>query len=62
MKKAEQDIFYFLEVGCGAGYTAILAALASQKCHVWATDINDTAVKNTVRRQFCIFLYSFLFH
>ena len=45
-KKAEQESFDFLEVGCGAGYTAILAALASPKCHAWATDINETAVKN----------------
>ena len=46
--KAEEESFDFLEVGCGAGYTAILAALASQKCHVWATDINEAAVKNTI--------------
>ena len=47
-KKAEEESFDFLEVGCGAGYTAILAALASEKCHVLATDINETAVKNTI--------------
>ncbi|XP_078353635.1 release factor glutamine methyltransferase-like [Oculina patagonica] len=47
-KKAEEESFDFLEVGCGAGYTAILAALASPKCHVLATDINETAVKNTI--------------
>ena len=49
MKKSEDaTTFDFLEIGCGAGYTAILAALASQKCKVWATDINDIAVKNTI--------------
>ncbi|XP_078353634.1 release factor glutamine methyltransferase-like [Oculina patagonica] len=47
-KKAEEESFDFLEVGCGAGYTAILAALTSPKCHVLATDINETAVKNTI--------------
>ncbi|KAJ7381575.1 hypothetical protein OS493_040382 [Desmophyllum pertusum] len=47
-KKSEKTSFDFLEVGCGAGYTAILTALASEKCHVWATDINETAVKNTI--------------
>ena len=39
--------FDFLEVGCGAGYTAILVALLSQNCRVWATDINEAAVRNT---------------
>ena len=48
MKKSEEASFHFLEVGCGAGYTAIHTALASQKCKVWAADINDTAVKNTI--------------
>ena len=48
MKKAEDTSFEFLEVGCGAGYTAILTALAFQQCKVWATDINDNAVKNTI--------------
>ena len=48
MKMSEGTSFEFLEVGCGAGYTAILTALASLKCKVWATDINDNAVKNTV--------------
>ena len=48
MKKSEEATFDFLEIGCGAGYTAILAALASEKCKVWATDINDIAVKNTI--------------
>ena len=47
-KKAEEESFDFLEVGCGAGYASILAALASQKCHVLATDINETAVENTI--------------
>ncbi|KAJ7386541.1 hypothetical protein OS493_008677 [Desmophyllum pertusum] len=47
-KKSEETSFDFLEVGCGAGYTAILTALASEKCHVWATDINEAAVKNTI--------------
>ena len=47
MKKSEEASFHFLEVGCGAGYTAIHTTLASQKCKVWAADINDTAVKNT---------------
>ena len=37
----------FLEVGCGAGYTSVLVALASPKCHVVATDINEAAVSNT---------------
>jgi len=48
MKKYEETSFDFLEVGCGAGYTAILAALASQKCKAWATDISEIAVKNTI--------------
>ncbi|XP_078350262.1 release factor glutamine methyltransferase-like [Oculina patagonica] len=48
MKKAEEESFDFLEVGCGAAYTSILVALASQKCHVLATDINETAVKNAI--------------
>ena len=48
MKKSEEASFDFLEVGCGAGYTAILAALASQKCKAWATDISEIAVKNTI--------------
>lgn len=39
--------FDFLEVGCGAGYTSILVALASPKCRVLATDINEVAVSNT---------------
>ncbi|XP_078353633.1 release factor glutamine methyltransferase-like [Oculina patagonica] len=47
-KKVEEDSFDFLEVGCGAGYTAILAALTSPKCHVLATDINETAVENAI--------------
>lgn len=46
-KKGEEESFDFLEVGCGAGYTSVLVALASPKCHVWASDINETAVKNT---------------
>ena len=46
--KFEDAPFNFLEVGCGAGYTAINAALISHQCKVWATDINPTAVKNTV--------------
>ena len=46
--KPEEEPFDFLEVGCGAGYTAILVALASDRCHVWATDINEVAVKNTI--------------
>ena len=45
---SEKPTFDFLEVGCGAVYTAILVALASQKCKAWATDINDIAVKNTI--------------
>ena len=47
-KKGEEDPFDFLEVGCGAGYTSVLVALASQKCHVWASDINEAAMKNTM--------------
>ncbi|XP_078353636.1 release factor glutamine methyltransferase-like [Oculina patagonica] len=47
-KKAEEESFDFLEVGCGAGCTTVLVALASQRCHVWATDINETAVENTI--------------
>ena len=47
-KKGEEESFNFLEVGCGAGYTSVLVALASQKCRVWASDINETAVKNTI--------------
>ena len=47
-KKGEEESFDFLEVGCGAGYVSILAALALPKCHVWASDINETAVKNTI--------------
>ena len=47
-KKGEEESFDFLEVGCGAGYTSILVALASQTCHVCATDINTTAVENTI--------------
>ena len=47
-KKCEDAPFHFLEVGTGAGYTAIFAALASQKSKVWATDINGIAVKNTI--------------
>lgn len=47
-KKGEEESFDLLEVGCGAGYASILAALSSQKCHVWASDINETAVENTI--------------
>ena len=47
-KRGEKESLDFLEVGSGAGYTSILAALASQKCQVWASDINETAVKNTM--------------
>ena len=47
-KNAEKESLDFLEVGCGAGYTSILVALSSRKCHVWATDINETAVENTI--------------
>ena len=47
-KKGEEESFDFLEVGCGAGYTSVLVALASQKCHVWASDVNEAAVKNTI--------------
>ncbi|KAJ7386540.1 hypothetical protein OS493_008676 [Desmophyllum pertusum] len=47
-EKSEEKSFDFLEVGCGAGYIAIHTALASEKCHVWATDINETAVQNTI--------------
>lgn len=46
--KSDEDSFDFLEVGCGAGYTAVLVALVSEKCRVWATDINDIAVENTI--------------
>ena len=46
-KKTQQESVDFLEVGCGAGYTAISIALLSEKCRVWATDINEVAVKNT---------------
>ena len=47
-KNADSPSFDFLEVGCGAGYTAIFAALASGKCRVWATDINEAGVRNTI--------------
>ena len=45
-KKHQQESIDFLEVGCGAGYIAISIALLSEKCHVWATDINEAAVEN----------------
>lgn len=45
-KKHQQESVDFLEVGCGAGYTAVSLALLSENCHVWATDINQEAVKN----------------
>ncbi|CAH3191375.1 unnamed protein product [Porites evermanni] len=48
LMKFEDAPFNFLEVGCGAGYIAINAALISHQCRAWATDINPTAVKNTV--------------
>jgi release factor glutamine methyltransferase len=38
----------FLEMGCGAGVTAVMAALAGCR-HVTATDISDDAVENTRR-------------
>lgn len=44
-KGPQQGLVDFLEV-CGAGHTAISVALLSDKCHVWATDINEAAVKN----------------
>merc|ERR1711962_641183 len=44
---SKRDLFDFLEVGCGAGYTSVLVALTSEKCSVWATDINQAAVENT---------------
>ncbi|XP_078353014.1 bifunctional methyltransferase-like [Oculina patagonica] len=47
-KKPEEESFDFLEVGCGNGCTAILAALVSKRCHVLATDINEKSVKNTI--------------
>lgn len=47
-KNPEEESLNFLEVGCGAGYTSVLVALSSQKCHVCATDINETAVDNTI--------------
>ncbi|KXJ06713.1 putative protein methyltransferase MJ0928 [Exaiptasia diaphana] len=43
---AKLSSFDFLEVGCGAGYTSVLVALASDKCRVWAADINEAAVAN----------------
>ena len=46
-KKSQHESVDFMEVGCGAGYTAISLALLSDKCHVWATDINQAAVKNS---------------
>ena len=46
-KKSQHEPVEFMEVGCGAGYTAISLALLSDKCHVWATDINQAAVKNS---------------
>lgn len=46
-KKSQHESVDFMEVGCGAGYTAISLALLSGKCHVWATDINQAAVKNS---------------
>ena len=45
-KKSQQESLDFLEVGCGAGYIAVSLALLSENCHVWATDINQEAVKN----------------
>ena len=45
-KKPQQESIDFLEVGCGAGHIAVSVALISDKCHVWATDIIETAVKN----------------
>ena len=45
-KKTRQESIEFLEVGCGAGFIGISVALSSEKCHVWATDIIDEAVKN----------------
>ncbi|KXJ10454.1 putative protein methyltransferase MJ0928 [Exaiptasia diaphana] len=46
-KRSANESFDFLEVGCGAGYTSIFVALSSEKCRVWATDINAAAVSNT---------------
>lgn len=46
--KASANQFNVLNVGAGAGHIAIMAALASEKCHVWATDINAAAVQNTI--------------
>ena len=44
--KASVDPFKVLNVGAGVGHIAVLAALASEKCYVWATDINAAAVEN----------------
>lgn len=38
----------FLEMGCGAGVTAVMAALSGCR-HVTAIDISDGAVENTIR-------------
>lgn len=46
--KANANPFEVLNVGAGAGHIAVMAALASEKCHVWATDINAAAVQNTI--------------
>ena len=47
-KKSQRESVDFLEVGCGAGHTAISIALLSDKYHIWATDINEAAVKNAI--------------
>ena len=46
-KKSQRESVDFLEVGCGVGHTAISIALLSDKYHIWATGINEAAVKNT---------------
>lgn len=46
--KLDQEYFDFLEIGCGAGYTSVLVALISNKCRVIGTDINETAILNTL--------------
>jgi len=44
--KAIGNQFNVLNIGAGAGHIAVLAALASENCLVWATDVNAAAVQN----------------
>jgi release factor glutamine methyltransferase len=45
-KAPSRNVRDFLEIGTGAGYLAILAALQGRAQHVVATDINPVAVEN----------------